>query len=72
MKETGDQEKSMFLEEDSETDPEKMESSDKEDSRQRETMAVKSPGHVCIRYTPKRFEDFVPEGTFSVKLDNCY
>ena len=61
MKETGDQEKSMFLEEDSETDPEKMESSDKEDSRQRETMAAKSPGQVWIRHTPKGFEDFVPD-----------
>ena len=34
----------MFLGEDSETDPGEMESSDKEDSRQRETMAAKSPG----------------------------
>ena len=61
MKETGDQEKPMFLEEDSETDPGEMEPSDKEESRQRETMAAKSPGHAWIRYTPKRFEDFVPD-----------
>ena len=61
MKETGDQEKPMFLEEDGGTDPGEMESSDKEGARQRETMAAKSPGHVCIRYTPKRFEDFVPD-----------
>ena len=61
MKETGDQEKSMFLKEDSETDPGEMKPSDKEDSRQRETMATESPGHAWIRYTPKRFEDFVPD-----------
>ena len=45
MKETGGQEKSMFLEEDGETDP-GMEPSDKEESWQRETMAAKSPGPV--------------------------
>ena len=67
IKETGGQEKSMFLEEDGETDP-GMGPSDKEDSRQRETLAAKSPGPVWTRHTPKRFEDFVLDWTFNVYL----
>ena len=82
IKEAGGQGKSMFLEEDGETDP-GMEPSDKEDSRQRETIPwLPSLQDQCgqdIRQRDLRISFLIErlmfiwlKGTFSVTLGICY